>query len=274
MIKKLIGLLLISFLSFNTNIYALTTSSCFDTDTELLIHANGSDGSTSFTDESSNAHTITAVGNAQVDTAQSKFGGASLLLDGNTDKLTTPDSSVYNLGSANFTWQAWVRGNGNLGVSAGANDGIIGHGKFDDASGSNTHSLFILNGAGSGDNIGFRIGGTVLLQGAHGMSNNVWYHVALIRGWNGNANDWAITIDGTAVATTTNATAVPDSTGLFYIGFEGWDGSDTTSIWNGWIDEVVITPSTAIWTANFTPPSSEYSACTARRRVLPVTVVS
>ena len=48
--------------------------------TKLLLHCNGTDGSTTFTDEI--GKTVTANGNAQIDTAQSKFGGASGLFDG------------------------------------------------------------------------------------------------------------------------------------------------------------------------------------------------
>jgi len=48
-----------------------------------LVHFNGADASTSFPDEKPN--TWTANGNVQVDTAQSVFGGASGLFDGNGD---------------------------------------------------------------------------------------------------------------------------------------------------------------------------------------------
>jgi hypothetical protein len=40
--------------------------------TKLLLHCAGADTSTTFTDSSSSAHTVTVVGNAQIDTAQSK----------------------------------------------------------------------------------------------------------------------------------------------------------------------------------------------------------
>ena len=43
--------------------------------TKLLLHMDGADTSTDFEDKSPSGHTITAQGDAQVDTAQSKFGG-------------------------------------------------------------------------------------------------------------------------------------------------------------------------------------------------------
>src|SRR3990167_5305793 len=81
----------------------------FDTDCVLMLHMDGTDGATTFTDSSDNAKTMTAVGNAQIDTAQSKFGGASGLFDGTGDWLTTPDSTDWDLGTGDFTIDFWIR---------------------------------------------------------------------------------------------------------------------------------------------------------------------
>jgi hypothetical protein len=75
----------------------------------LLVGFDGSDGSTTFTDESGAAHALTAVGNVQVDTAQSKFGGASGLFDGAGDAITAADSAAWHFGTGDFTVEAWVR---------------------------------------------------------------------------------------------------------------------------------------------------------------------
>ena len=48
-----------------------------DANTKLLLHYNGADGSTTFTDSETTPKTVTAHGSVQIDTAQSKFGGAS-----------------------------------------------------------------------------------------------------------------------------------------------------------------------------------------------------
>ena len=57
----------------------------FYDDVSLYLKMNGANGSTSFLDSSRFGHTVTANGNAQVSTAQSKFGGASAAFDGNGD---------------------------------------------------------------------------------------------------------------------------------------------------------------------------------------------
>src|SRR5262245_43786787 len=59
----------------------------------VLIHADGVDGSASFTDSSPNAYSITANGGAQIDTAQSKFGGSSALMAGDGSYLGIASSA-------------------------------------------------------------------------------------------------------------------------------------------------------------------------------------
>lgn len=72
----------------------LCTASC----TKSLLHMNGVDASTTFTDTASGGtHTWTASGNAQIDTAQSKFGGASGLFDGNGDYIWSADCPDWAL---------------------------------------------------------------------------------------------------------------------------------------------------------------------------------
>jgi hypothetical protein len=43
----------------------------------FLLHMDGTNGSTTFTDSGPNGLTVGAYGNAQISTAQSVFGGAS-----------------------------------------------------------------------------------------------------------------------------------------------------------------------------------------------------
>ena len=73
----------------------------------LLLRMDGSNGSASFTDVSGTPKTITASGNAQISTAQSKFGGASGYFDGTGDYLKTNSSSGFAFSGA-FTVEAWI----------------------------------------------------------------------------------------------------------------------------------------------------------------------
>ena len=61
--------------------------------TKLMLHMNGADGSQTFTDSSPSSKTVTTYGNAQIDTAQSKFGGASGLFPGGTDYISIANTT-------------------------------------------------------------------------------------------------------------------------------------------------------------------------------------
>src|SRR3990167_7227024 len=82
-----------------------------DANVTLLLHCDGTDASTTFTDNSISSHVTTANGNAQIDTAQSKFGGASGLFDGTGDYLSVPNSDDWDFGTGDFTVDMWLRFN-------------------------------------------------------------------------------------------------------------------------------------------------------------------
>jgi hypothetical protein len=67
----------------------------------LLCHFDGSDASTTFTDEK--GHALTAFGNAQLDTAQFKWGSASGLFDGSGDRVGAATSNDCSFGSGETT---------------------------------------------------------------------------------------------------------------------------------------------------------------------------
>lgn len=79
---------------------------------KLLAGFEGADTSTTLTDESSAAHSFTANGNAQIDTAQFKYGASAGLFDGTGDYWATASSSDLRLSAANsdqFTIEGWIR---------------------------------------------------------------------------------------------------------------------------------------------------------------------
>ena len=74
----------------------------------LLLHGDGTNGSTTIVDSSSSTKAVTAFGDAQISTAQSKFGGASIAFDGNGDYLTIPPSAKFEFGTDPFTVEFWI----------------------------------------------------------------------------------------------------------------------------------------------------------------------
>ena len=78
--------------------------------TKLLLHCDGTNGGTTFTDSSPSGHTVTAQGATHTDTTIKKFGTASAQFggDGTGDDLTIPDSSDWDIGTGDFTFDCWV----------------------------------------------------------------------------------------------------------------------------------------------------------------------
>ncbi len=78
------------------------------------MHFSGSNGSTTFVDNSPVTKSFTVNGNSQISTAQSKFGSSSLLLDGTGDYLSSPSNADYAFGTGDFTIECWAyRSTGN-----------------------------------------------------------------------------------------------------------------------------------------------------------------
>jgi hypothetical protein len=79
-----------------------------DVNAIACLHLNGTNGGTSFPDASQYALSFSGVGNAQTSTAQSKFNGSSLLLDGSGDRVHTADFAALDVGTGNYTVDFWV----------------------------------------------------------------------------------------------------------------------------------------------------------------------
>lgn len=203
--------------------------------------------------------TITANGNAQVSTAQSKFGGASLLLDGNGDYLTLGTQSDLNFGTNDFTVEAWVR--------------------FDQLSTTNRHTL-ISNGITSfttnwikfsAADLGaayypqvtaynYSSGGAPLMTSSTAVSNNTWYHIAYVR-YN---TDHFLYLDGVQVASNSDSTAKSisvnwNANNITNIGRYSFDNgtNPSSTYFDGYIDELRIS-NTARYTSAFTPSTTPF----------------
>jgi len=84
------------------------------------LHFNGADTATTFTDENS-LITWTAVGGAQLDTAEKKFGTAAGLFNGTTDWVTSDTALSTGEAEGGLEWSIWF----NMDVT-GANECLVG----------------------------------------------------------------------------------------------------------------------------------------------------
>jgi hypothetical protein len=221
---------------------------------QLLLAMDGEDAATATTDASANEFVPTFSGNAQLDTAQAKFGASSLLLDGTDDVISIADDANLELGSGDFTLECHVRYNGDPGDSgastfiskwhnAGAREYVWGK-----RTSVNTvefvHSVNGTNGIVSG-------------SWTWDPADATWYHLAVTR----DGANLRFFVDGTqqgAAQTTISTDTIADTTAPTYIGGFINDGVTVIEELNGWVDNVRITKGVARYTGNFAPPTAAY----------------
>jgi hypothetical protein len=213
-------------------------------DVSLLLHLDGTNGSTTFTDTSSSPKTVTAVGSAQISTAEAKFGQSLLLDTANSyvNYLTTPNNAGFQMGTGDFTIEAWIY----LISKPRQVSAIICSGSSDyNANGG----YFIVD---SSSKIQFGIPGSVISGGA--ISTGQWYHVAGTR----SGTTIRVFVNGTLEATGTGDTASYNfSKDNLLIGRNGWDSSGSQGF-HGYIDDVRITKGVARYTATFSVPNAPF----------------
>lgn len=201
-----------------------------------LIGFDGTDGSASFSDDSASNHTLTAFGNAQVDTGQFQYGDASGKFDGSGDYVTLPDSSDWDFGTASLTMEGWTQfaGSGDRTIMSRNNDFTNGA-QFDigiSASGNLNFSVPFRNASGSFT----PSGGTWYYWCAQkvnipGVSTNYYLHTGTAGG--------SATLLGSDLGNYTDNLTITDPLSLMIGRHEGHGGP--TNDFNGWIDEIRIT---------------------------------
>ena len=219
-----------------------------DSDTILLIHADGTDGSTVFEDDNGTGRArvgVSALGDAQIDTAQSKFGGSSLLLDGTGDYLTFHNNQI-NISTGDFTVEGWFRINS---ISASQVIATIGT-----TTNFNNSIRILLESDGDIQMNAYSTTGSLftLTTTNQPVSTGTWYHFAVVR----NGNDFDLYLDGTTVLNTTSSSTLYNG-GLNFIGTRLASGGTPGLYFNGHIDEFRIS-NTARYTANFTPSTTAF----------------
>lgn len=209
-------------------------------DVVLLLHCDGVDGSTTFTDNSLSAHTVTANGNAQIDTAQFKFGTASGLFDGTGDFLSIPDSVDWDFGTGDWTIDLWFRlpATGGIyrlfGSQAGETDWMWADIQ---TNADNRASITIM-------------GNLINFTGLNAVTDT-WTHLEFVRS---GTNVFCFK-DGVQLGSTGTNSDNITSAGAINFGRR----NDASSEFNGWLDEIRVLKGTASNITNFTPQTAAYS---------------
>ena len=212
----------------------------FFSDVSLLLHMDGTNNSTTFTDNSINNFTVTPFGNAKISTAQSKFGGASGYFDGNGDYLSVPVSSAFAF-NGDFTIEAWVYvlQLNNVGAASYVCDFRSG--------GSNNLTLGIINISGSGRMYVYMSG--VDRVGSISIVNGTWNHIAFVR----SGSSITLYLNGISNGVLSSSFSQSSTSLIIASRFTG-----LAEFVNGYIDDLRITKGVARYTSNFTPPTAPF----------------
>ena len=183
---------------------------------------------------------LETVGNAQISTAQSKFGGGSIsVINSYLDGCAIASSPQFAFGTGNWTIEGWFY----TSQSGNAKQALI----------MNLNQTTGMSMSVSTSSIEFRSNGQTDISGS-GVSSNTWTHIAWVR----SGNTVTIYKDGTSIVSGTYTNSIGPS--KFYVGpTGGQSGVDgNTYAYLGYIDDLRITKGVARYTANFTPPSAPF----------------
>ncbi|CAJ0858336.1 LamG domain-containing protein [Ralstonia mannitolilytica] len=213
----------------------------------LLMHMDGADGSTTFTDVMGKV--AAAQGDPRISTAQSKFGGASCLLSGAVNSyVSVADSPDFNLVNDDFTvecwaypleWRGWLLckdGQGNVSYPQWAilcrTDG--------------TFQLTLGDGQGVSSVQDIRTAAGV-------VKLNTWNHLAAVR----SGTTVRLFVNGVLSQTTTQTATMRARNLPLLIGGQMNQGA-SQDWFRGYIDDIRVTKGFARYTESFTPPATPF----------------
>jgi len=225
-----------------------------DSNTELLIHSNASDGNTTFTDSSHNNRTITTRGTMTHSTTKGgAFGGSALYFNGGAavdTALEVPDSADFDFGSGAFTIEFW-----GYNLDGGTDAGLWGE---DNQYYPPTQT--VIQTTSGGKNVRFwataSVGSSFSIMAAQTLGVGIadtWEHWAITR----SGNDWALYKAGTRTTAVSNSGTIGTNSDALRLG----GGAGATQSPYGWIDEVRISKGVARYTgASYTVPTEATNA--------------
>jgi hypothetical protein len=226
-----------------------------------LFHFDGTEGSTNLTDSSGTGKVATITGNPIISTVQSKFGGASLYVNGglpaHRNYVLVPASGSDFTFAGDYTIDYWLY------VVQYTNT----WGSFVYI-GDSTPAAIDFSTCGLGTGVEWSSSGgkwchvSAGLNGWTSPTRNAWHHVAVARA----GVTTYVFVDGHMAY----QAKAPGAGGGAYMVISGAPceapGAGDNGDFNGYIDELRVVKGLAVWTSDFIPPTAPYTAA----NVLPV----
>ena len=178
---------------------------------------------------------LETVGNAQISTAQSKFGGSSMLFDGTGDYLVSPSVPNLSFGAGDFTMELWIYQNGArvqnfpavLGNANSFTTNAWGfHVDRSTAGQQGKVTIYIYNVNTT----------NAVLTSVASISQNTWTYLALVR----SGSTLSLYING-SLDTSVNISTTSLDGGVSNFITVGSQGNQTATAFSGYIDDLRIT---------------------------------
>ena len=202
-----------------------------------LLHFNGVDGSTTFSD--AKGRVWTPEGGARIDTAYFQFGGSSALFTAGGN-IRTDATTDFAFGTGDFTVEAWVR------VGAPPGGGISNDRHVFGSFGFDPDMVFFLTNNGNQPALW---DSSAQRTSSIGVPTNQWTHVA----WSRAAGTLRMFVGGVQGYSSAHSVNFA-STATARVGAM----NQADRFFNGWMDELRITKGVARYIGNFTPPDRAF----------------
>ena len=193
---------------------------------------------------------MTANSNAQIDTAQSVFGGASLLLAGTDDTVTTPDAAEFTLASSDWVIETRIRFSSLVGPQTFMchynNVGNLRAWRW----------TFTGSGTNTMEWVGYSDGSTIITNMSRSWTPvaDTWYAVAVER----SGNNLRMYVDGAVLGAAEDVTGDSyfNSTQALMIG--AINSSGVIQEFLGWMDDLRWTVGAARYSGAYTPRATAF----------------
>ena len=241
----------------NVGLTKIIYSGSNDVVTSLLMHCDGTNGSTTFTDSSSYNATLTSYNSAQISTSQYKIGTGSMYLpNAGTAYVLTPSSTNYNFGTGNFTIEFWMNWSGTYSSSGSGYQRVMSNktgvylsgnwiiGWDNTANNGTAHLAFATQG------YPFYSAQTVLSAN----TSNTWYHYAFVR----NGTSFYVFVNGILESISSIGSISVDSGTTNPLTIGGNPGD--SQYFYGYLDEIRITKGYQQYTPNFALQNIPYTS--------------
>jgi hypothetical protein len=210
----------------------------FFANVKALLHFDGADGGTTFTDVKGHTFSITA-GTPTTEVEQFKFGTASLRMPGTASVLTGASHADFTY-PQQFTFEAWIRPD-----TVGSTRALITL-----ANGGAAVAGFYLDG--SSQVVAFFDGLGTQLVSTTTISATTWTHIAITRD---SSNVCRLFIDGVVHGSTVStATTLAGPLSIIFGAYAGV----TLNGQLGYEDDFRLTLGTCRYTGTFSPPTAAF----------------